>query len=432
MSSYLSEYRAERRADQAAAAERQRAARAQEAQIRIARETAAANARRLDKAADNQARAARRAEARAARATWRASLPGRLLDAGWAWLIILPMLLAWAAQAQFAADFLHLDGALRHAFPASIELAAWITVFEARKRTRAGESAGSLPRWTWVLAGIAAAINAAHGTQSDGIVAGVALGTLSLLGVLLHSIRHGLDAAAATGPAYRGFGLMLWRRLRYPRLSLAAASLRAARELDQVTAWRLAWEERYGIGPDATRRDRRLARVVVARQAKDDRKAARAGELQVIGGRVVRDMAPAVREFIDQERAAARELVDAEREAAQAVIHGAQDVLTAAGLVFGPDALAAQSETLPAGRALSPRATELLPELRAAIEAGDLAPNPSVNAIRTWIRTARGETCGVPVAQELRDTVKNLHLVPAVDDAVDAVDEVDSRVEAAS
>src|SRR5699024_11854777 len=49
---------------------------------------------------------------------------------------------------------------------------------------------GSLPRWMWILAGVAAVINASHGVADAGFAAGLALGALSLLGVVLHSIRQ--------------------------------------------------------------------------------------------------------------------------------------------------------------------------------------------------------------------------------------------------
>src|SRR5699024_7543895 len=149
--------------------------------------------------------------------------------------------------------------------------------------------AGSLPGWMGILAAVAAVINASHGVADAGFAAGLALGALSLLGVVLHSIRQNLDADASGAP--RRVGLAIWRRVRYPRLSLAAASLRAARELDHATAWRLAWQDRYGVGPDATGRDRRLGRVIVRREEHADRKAARNGELTLIDGHVRRTQA---------------------------------------------------------------------------------------------------------------------------------------------
>ncbi|HVK05099.1 MAG TPA: hypothetical protein VM490_16600, partial [Armatimonadaceae bacterium] len=255
---------------------------------------------------------------------------------------------------------------------------------------------GSLRRWMWVLAGIAAAINAAHGIEKDGAAAGLALGALSLLGVLLHSIRQGLDTAKAVG---RNRGLEIWRRIRYPRLSLAAASIRAARELDQDAAWQLAWIDRFGVGPDASRRDRVLGALITDRELKEDRKAAKTGELTIIGGHVQRDVSADIREYIDAERAAAR-------AEAEAVIDSAQDALIAAGLLFGPDTLTENT--------LGGRAAELLPALQDAIRNGDLPPTPGVKRIQAFVKDDLGHpSIGVPTAQELRNALSGIHAVPS-------------------
>src|SRR5699024_11444536 len=132
-----------------------------------------------------------------------------------------------------------------------------------------------------------------HGVADAGFAAGHAHVALAPLGGLLRTIRQSLDADGSGAP--RRVGLAIWRRFRYPRLSLAAASLRAARELDHAAAWRLAWHDRYGVGPGSTLRDRRLGRVIVRREAGEDRKAAEAGELTVLNGRVPRNQARQVR-----------------------------------------------------------------------------------------------------------------------------------------
>src|SRR5699024_9111216 len=168
--------------------------------------------------------------------------------------------------------------------------------FEAYRRIHQGLPVGSLPRWMWILAGVAAVINASHGVADAGFAAGLALGALSLLGVVLPSIRQTPDACASG--ARRRWGLALWRWVRYRRLSLAAASLRAVGELDNAAAWRLAWHDRYGVGPESTLRDRRLGRVIVRREEGEDRKAAKSGELTVLNGRVQRTQAERVRGLI--------------------------------------------------------------------------------------------------------------------------------------
>lgn len=397
--SYVKEYRAERRQDQWAAA-----------QIRQSEKDAAAARRRVDQAAADERAAARTLQRRRARAAWWRRLPNHGMAALWATMIVLPISLAWQAQALFALETLRIAEPFNHAFPAAIETGAWLCAFEAHRRIRAGMSAGLLPTYMWVLAGAAAVINGAHGLADGGPVAGLALATLSVLGVFLHSIRQGLDAARVTGNGHAR--VALWRRVRYPRLSIAAASLRAARELDPATAWTLAWVDRYGVGPDVSRRERRLARRVVRRSARDGRKAVRAGDVTIVDGRVQQGFARVVRDHVDRERAAAM------REA-NAVVEGAQDALNAAALLFGPDVFGPHrtdaNPVIEQGKRLSGRASDLLPVLREAIETGVVAPNPSVKAIRRWVQRELGEPLGVPVAQELRNEVRGLRAVPAVE-----------------
>ncbi len=409
--SFIAQYRAERRQD-----------RWVDAQIKQAEQDAAARRRREDRDDKDQRAKQRRADRRAARRVWLSSrLPDLGMAALWATMIVLPISLAWQAQALFALETLRIAEPFNHAFPAAIETGAWLCAFEAHRRIRRGDSAGLLPTYMWVLAGAAAGINGAHGLADSGPVAGLALAVLSLLGVFLHSIRQGLDAARVSGNGHAR--LALWRRIRYPRLSIAAASLRAARELTPAEAWRLAWIDRFGVGPDASRRERRLARLAVRRDARDDRKAVRAGDVVVVNGRVQKGFARVVREHVDREREAAM-------AQALAIQQGAQDALTAAGFLFGPDSLAdgfGPDGTTPNPAAeqgekrLSPRAAELLPALREAIQQGEVKPSPSVKVITKWVREALDEPLGVPVAMELRDRVRGLYAVPAAE-ASDADD----------
>ena len=412
--SYLSELRTERRTDRWA-----------NAQIRIAEDKAAAERAANLRAERDAVRAVRKARRQAARKAWFRRLPDHGMTALWATMIVLPVALAWQAQAMFAATTLGFASPWHHLFPAAVECAAWLCAFESIRRVRAGLSAGLLPTYMWVLAGSAAVINGAHGWRDGGPVAGLSLAFLSVLGVFLHHIRQGLDGARATGGRSR---LVLWRRLRYPRLSIAAASLRAARDdLTPAAAWQLAWEDRYGIGPDAGRRERRVARKVVRHTARADRRAARTGDVTIVNGRVQRGFAQAVREHIDRER----EAVTAQ---AQLVLREANDALLAAAMLYGPDVFGpggTEANPVPEqGRELSGRARELLPALREAITNGDVSPNPSVKAIRRWVTTALREPLGVPVAQELRTAVRGLRAVPTtdhedqVDDAADEIREV--------
>ena len=402
-------WREERRADQAAAAERQRLTLAAQREERR-RDLAAAEARAATRTA---ARRQRRRE------LW-AALPDHGMSMLWATMIVAPITLAWQAQAAFAADTLNIAQPWHHVFPLAIEVGAWVCAFEAHRRARRCAPVGSLLRWMWLLAGIAAVINAAHGIRDAGVPGGLALGALSLLGVLLHSIRQGLDAenTGARAP------LAAWRRVRFPRLSLAAASIRAATGTDAETAWVLAWTDRFGVGPEASRRDRVLGKLITKKELRDDKAAARRGELSIIGGRVSASFAPEVRAYVDEERQAALARVYLAEQAAESVIADAQDALTAAGLLFGPDALTEgsfASETgSEQGGQLSARAAELLPALRVAIESGEVRQCPKTQHIRAWVRETRKEGLGVPVAQELRDAVATLRLVDVGQDA-DAV-----------
>lgn len=386
--SLWSDIRAERRADEAA-----------RAKMELARQVALSAERRQDRAAAAARREARREERRDVWKARRAALPDLAYSAMWATLIVLPLTLAWGPQAAFALHTLHIPGVWSNAFPASIETGAWVCILESHRRIRAGKSPGSLQRWAWLLAGIAAAINAAHGTADSGIPAGLALGALSLLGVLLHHIRQRLHQADQRG----GVAVVrraIWRWLRYPRLSIAAASIRGARDLDPVAAWRLAWEDRYGVGPESTRRERRLGRVIVRREAREHRKAARSGQITIIAGRVQHGWAPEVRECLDAHQQAALDLASHAADETRQIVQDVQELA---------NTLTEQGEQ--GQRGMSARAAELLPMLRDAIDAGTVPSHPSVRTIRMWARHDHSERIGVPVAQELRDEAHRLRVV---------------------
>lgn len=406
--SFMAERREQRRHDQWMAAH-----------IRQVDKDAAARRRHDDRTHDEQRKHQRRDRRRAARAEWVRRLPEYGRAALWATMIVLPISLAWQAQALFALNTLHIAAPFNHGFPASIELAAWLCAFEAHLRRRRGESAGLMPTYMWSLAGVAAVINASHGLAEAGVPAALGLATTSMLGIVLHSARQGLDAGKASGTAH--VRLALWRRFRYPRLSLAATSLRAARDgLTVEQAWTLAWRDRFGVGPNAPRRDRRLGRLAVKRAAREDRQAVRDGDVTVVDGRVQRGFARTVREMVDRQH---QETV----AEAVAIQQGAFEALTAAGLLFGPDAFGPgfgpdQTTANPpleqGGKAISPRTTQLLPVLREAILEGKVPPDPKVKVIERWVRNDLREGIGTPDAMELRDRVKGLRPEPAEPPAI--------------
>ncbi|WP_326960567.1 hypothetical protein [Amycolatopsis sp. NBC_01286] len=420
MTNMLADWRADRRAERAEAlllhedAADRAAARRRTDELHALQLQGSAqaekDARRRVERSQRDARRLALKDARAAR--WQARLdkaPALGRSALWAVLIVLPIAQAWTAQAAFAADTLHMPFPFNHLFPASIETGAWVCVFEARRRTRDGKSAGTLTTWVWLLAGIAAVINGAHGTADGGPVAGLALAVLSLLGVILHTVRQGRDKADVTGSRP---GLALWRRARYPRLSLAAASLRAARELDHDTAWTLAWTDRFGVGPDATRRERRLAREIVKREVQEDEKGARAGELTIVGGHVQPVMAPQVNALLS-----ARQTFPRYTLPAQLLPMTIADAGIRTSEVPNPENPDATVTSLPAispgEPTLSPRAAELLPKLRQAIATGALPAAVGVKKIQAFFEATHHEALGVPTAQQLRDAIPYLELPAA-------------------
>ncbi|WP_433267253.1 hypothetical protein ACQPZF_00955 [Actinosynnema sp. CS-041913] len=358
--------RAERTAAQAQAVQAQAAAeqtRAQTAltlvQVDQARVQAAADFADRRARREQEARDAARARRRATRRAVAARLPDWLLSALWATVIVSPITIAWRSQQDFAATTLHL-GWWGWLFPLAVESGAWVCAFEAHRRRRAGLPVGALPTWMWVLGGVAAAIQLLHNATDHGVVVGVVLAAMSLLGVLLHHVRQSADHAAAEGRSGAQLRRALWRRLRYPRLSWAAAAIHAARTDTPVeAAWRAAWVDRYGVGPDSTRRDRRLARVIVRHQRRADRRAAREGALTILGGVIV----PVTLTPPDTTAAAGIGEVDPPRAAPDAP---------------GGETAIVQREH---GSGLSAKAAELLPAVQAAITAGDLPARPSARAI---------------------------------------------------
>jgi hypothetical protein len=452
------QYREQSRADKVTAAEQRRADRATAAQIQLAGQSAAAEQRRADAVAAEQRAALRRAEQReianqnkikreAARKAFVAALPERLVALlGYA-LIALPVTLAWTAQADWAASALNLKGWYAQLFPASIETGAWWCLLLAEIRTRKGLPVGSLVLWAWVLAGVASVINASHGFADGGFAPALALAVLSVLGVALHSIARRLRSADHSG----GLGEIrrqMWRRIRYPRLSLAAASIRAARHVAPAESWRLAWMDRFGVGPDSTRAERRIAKVITTRQAKADQEAAAKGEITLVGDHVQRGWSTEVREHIDAERQAALAEADVLAEQARNVVAEAEAAVMAAGAVFGAEALRsipeqdrtehpieqrehndqADDEGDVTEPGLSPRATTLLPELEAAILLGKVSSSPSVRAIQRWVQAERSETVGMPVAIELREAVKGRELGLIVDGDLDDGEDQDEAI----
>jgi hypothetical protein len=406
MSTNFYDVRAERRlaaamADEhrAAAAERLAAA---EAAREAARIEATARAAELEEQARERAQArktakqAARAQARRDRATarraraaarWaaaRAATPGWGMSALWASVIIAPLLLTWTAQTAFAIDQLGIPVGMSWLFPLAVETGAWVCAFEAHRRTRDGRPVGSLPAWMWLLAAVAAGINFAHGLSTHGIAAGLALAALSVLGVLLHHVRQSLDRAtlAHGEDAFTALRGRAARWVWHPLLSLRACSIAARTGARPDAAWAAAHLDRYGVGPDASRRDRRVGRVIARRQWRADRTRAKAGEFITVGG-IILALPPATTtgKPATEKSAVTTTAASSNEAAGPGSVDGQPD--TPGKAAGGGQAAAVRQEQAPAAPAgLPPRAAALLARARQAIAAGQLPAHPSAHAIR--------------------------------------------------
>jgi hypothetical protein len=263
-----------------------------------------------------------------------------------------PVLIGWDGQLQTARTVLHL-GVLAWVFPIALEGGAWWLAYLTGRAIVRNLPTGRLRLCTWLLAAIAAGMNLWRGWQAFGPIGGTGLALASLLGIGLWEITAWHQRQQAEG---RDIGTVRrkWvRRLRFPRLTLAAlAHAGALGETDDETAWRAAWLDRFGVGPGTTRRERKLARLVVRQQWQRDRDAAKRGDLVLLNGVILR--------------------------------------------------VPAESPTTPAERAeLSGTAAELLAATRAAIAVGELPERPTAYAINK--RCKRG---GMPAAQQVRDYLR--------------------------
>uniref|UniRef100_UPI003F496153 DUF2637 domain-containing protein n=1 Tax=Sphaerisporangium sp. CA-236357 TaxID=3240030 RepID=UPI003F496153 len=277
---------------------------------REARAATKAARRRLRRDEKQRARVARAAALRSGGRALAAAVADRapLMLGGVA--MSAPILLAWSGQMAFAREVMHL-GALAPTLPIALEGSVWYVAYLTHRAIRAHLPIGRYRAATWVLACIAAGMNAWHGIQSsakDGLQVGAALALASLLGIALWELTASLTARTESKRSAAEIRRAAWRRIRYPRLSYAAASIRAARgeacTVDE--AWTAAWVDRYGVGPDSSRRDRRLARRIIATQRKADREAAKDGALTIVDGRIARPgaMTP------EQEAAAAQAIAE--------------------------------------------------------------------------------------------------------------------------
>ncbi len=205
-----------------------------------------------------------------------------------------PMFIAWGGQYAFADEVMHL-GTAAVTLPIAMEGSVLYTAYLTHQAIDKGLPTGRYRLMTWAMASNAAGMNLWHqvdkvATDADpwkGLQVGAIYAVSSLLGIVLWEMNAALKRQVVSRRAGADIRRAAWRRLRYPRLSWSAASIRAAQGCTVEDAWTVAWNDRYGIGPDASRRDRRLARKIVRYRGKADQEAAKSGRLAIRDGVIV-------------------------------------------------------------------------------------------------------------------------------------------------
>lgn len=198
-----------------------------------------------------------------------------------------PALFAWDGQYTFAHDTLQ-AGWMSPLMPIATEGGVLYNAYMAHRAVSEDVPATRYRLATVLWAAAAAGMNFWHGRTTE---IGVTLGLLSLASIVLLELSVHLSKSVkdktARGRDMAAVRRALIRRLRYPVLSMQAAALAAARGISSEEAWKAAWVDRYGVGPEASRHERRIARAVMRREERAARKAARRGGLTVVDGKVV-------------------------------------------------------------------------------------------------------------------------------------------------
>ncbi|MEU4834145.1 DUF2637 domain-containing protein [Streptosporangium sp. NPDC023615] len=281
-----------------------------ERQHRDERARTKAAARKERREQSRRDRAARRAAARRGAGALAAAVAERAPVIVGAVAMGAPIAIAWRGQLEFATDVMHL-GFMAPALPIALEGGVWYLAFLVHRAIMAKLPIGRYRAATWMLAGIAAGMNLWHGIHAngdDGLQVGVILALASLLGIALWELTASLTQQTTTRRSAAEIRRAAWRRLRYPRLSWSAASIRASRgeSCSIEEAWTAAWIDRFGVGPSSSRRDRKLARSIVSYEKKADRAAAKDGRLVIVDGSIVRPGASTAQQSAEGEEAMAR------------------------------------------------------------------------------------------------------------------------------
>lgn len=162
-----------------------------------------------------------------------------------------PIVLAWSGQLAFGVEVMLL-GPLAVMVPIALEGAVWYVAYLVHRAAHSGLPTGVYRAWAWILAGIAAAMNFWHGTSSaGGAQRGAILALASLLGVGLWELTVRLRERRQRGRTLAEARTAWARRIRYPRTSWTAWSIRTARgpACTPEEAWTAAWEQRQPARP---------------------------------------------------------------------------------------------------------------------------------------------------------------------------------------
>lgn len=266
----LYDRRAERAYAAGLAAQQQAQADAIRAEAAIRQRRAEREEQRQDAAERERLRLMRANQRKARRAAFRTTVRGSavrfapLLAGGIA--MGAPILLAWSGQLAFGVEVMQL-GALAVMVPISLEGAVWYVAYLVHRAAQAGLPTGVYRSWAWALALVAAGMNFWHGaTSSGGAQRGAVLALASLLGVGLWELTVRLRERRQRGRTVAQARTAMARRIRYPRISWTAWSIRTALGPDcsPEEAWEAAWK-RWHPGGDV--RTVRIARTYTFRKA---------------------------------------------------------------------------------------------------------------------------------------------------------------------
>ncbi|MGV9386087.1 DUF2637 domain-containing protein [Nonomuraea sp. NPDC003707] len=316
-----------------------------------------------------------------------------------------PIVIAWNGQLEFGQAVMRL-GALAVTVPIALEGSAWYLAWLTHKALEADKPTGQLRVWTWLLALTAAAMNVWHGITgeafgADGLQVGIVRGLASLLGVGLWELTVMARRQRNAGRSLAELRTTLWRRLRYPRLSWQAASILAARgpACCADDAWHAAWIDRYGIDPEAPRRERRLARRIIRRQARLDRKAIKDGRLSMVGGLMIGRPIPIVVPVDRTVPAPARVTPAASIEAVRVDPPGRRSTDDRPKSIDRPSRRSIEPPRRDTGPAPRRSIDEHRQILRLLIGQGDVSSHPTAEEIRTTLR------CAPKTAAALKDEI---------------------------